>query len=170
MNQNNYNDIPPVVSSEDKYISSELVPEGIYAIVMANYPEYAISIEDEHSDILTIKKYKESINQLFVIKRSLDDEENCYEISSVVSGKVFDVEAEQKFNGVKVIQYERNGGENQKWNIVQKEKENYYIVSKSSGFFLEGETERNMINLYIWQCNGNQNQIFKFIQVFLDNK
>lgn len=89
-----------------------------------------------------------------------------YSIVALCSGKYLDAENGGRTNGTNVLQYSRNGGENQKWYIEDVGGGNYCIVSAASNLYLDvaNKGTSNGTNLLLWQENGGINQKFKFVK------
>ena len=96
------------------------------------------------------------------------DPSETYKIMSVNSCKVLDVTGASTADGAQIIQYEWNGGENQKWSFIPlsgKDKGYYRIESVNSGKCLDinGGSKEAGAKLIQYTLNNGDNQKFKLI-------
>ena len=78
---------------------------------------------------------------------------------------MLDVLANGKDKGTNVIQFERNGGNNQKWKLKKTRDNHYYIVSKSNGLCLDVAEGlfKNGTNIQVWEPNDTKAQKFRLV-------
>ncbi len=90
-----------------------------------------------------------------------------YEIMSVCSGKVLDVDSNRKADGSNVWQYESNGSAPQKWALKSAGNDYFYIVAMYSGLYLDvtGAGTANGTNIQGYSGNQSAAQKFKFQKV-----
>ncbi len=92
-------------------------------------------------------------------------QDNVFYVRNFGSKKNIDVPGNSKVEGEKIIQWSKNEGENQKWQLIKADDNSYYIKSISSGLFLDvpGGSTQSGIEVIQWSFHGGVNQkwIFK---------
>lgn len=87
-------------------------------------------------------------------------EEAEYFIVNKNSGLVLDIEGKNKDNGGNVIQWNKNGGTNQKFKVVNLGNGYYQIVSVMNGKVMDvdDKSKENGANVHMWENNNGTNQ------------
>ncbi|MGW1559321.1 RICIN domain-containing protein [Streptomyces sp. NPDC002144] len=83
-------------------------------------------------------------------------------LSNTGSSMLMDVSGGSTVNGAKVIQWQSNGGDNQKWTLNRVADNVYTLVSVKSGLCLDvpDKSTAENVQLQQWTCNGGANQQF----------
>ncbi len=110
------------------------------------------------------------VNQRFRFESAGDD--SYYIIPQGTPSKVLDVRGGWYDQGVRVLQYVRNGGDNQKWHVMIGKDGWYSLVARHSGQALDvgmgGRADGNPIQQWGW--NGGPVQQFRFIEAMEQDK
>ena len=87
-------------------------------------------------------------------------EEASYYIENQHSGMVLDIEGGNKDNGANLIQYTRNGGQNQQWKVAEAENGYAKITSVLHGKAIDVAdlSKENGANIHIWEYVNGDNQ------------
>jgi hypothetical protein len=103
-------------------------------------------------------------NQRFRFDPAGDD--SYYIVPQTTQNKVFDVQGGWTDQGVRVLQYARKGGDNQKWQVLVGKDGWFSLVARHSGQALDvgmgGMADGNPIQQWGW--NGGDVQQFRFIE------
>ncbi len=95
--------------------------------------------------------------------------DGTYYFKSVHSGKYLDISGGKSSNGANVIQYQFNGGNNQKFKLVGDGNGYYSILTACSGYKsgidVSGKSSANGTNIIQWQNNGGDNQKFQIVKI-----
>ena len=91
-----------------------------------------------------------------------------YTITNVYSGKALDDPGGSTANGTQIIQYQLNGGLNQKWELIQLYNGNYVIFNDASGKVLDdpGGSTANGTQIIQYQLHGGLNQQWKLVHLY----
>ncbi|RAG84023.1 glycoside hydrolase [Streptacidiphilus pinicola] len=83
-------------------------------------------------------------------------------LTNANSSMLMDVSGGSTSNGAKVIQWQFNGGDNQKWTLTRVSDNVYTLTSVKSGLCLDvpGQATAEGMQLEQWTCNGGTNQQF----------
>ena len=146
----------------DTVVQRVAVKEGVYTISTALAPDKVLDVAWASSDngaAVQLFEYTGRANQQFEIKST---EDGYYTIRNMNSGKYLDAENNGVTNCTKVVQWQGNAADNQKWFFV--DAGGYYqIVSKSSRLRLDvanGETA-NQTGILLFSATGRTNQLFR---------
>ena len=150
---------------ETEKIESIEVEEATYYIhTKLNYDE-VLDIEGQSTlnsaNVQTWKQSEqETKNQMFRIEKT---EDGYYKIQAEHSGKVLDVFGAKMQNGTNVQQYEYNGSEAQKWQIVDAGDGYVSFVSVCNGLYLDvaGGNKQDGANIQVYEANNTDSQKFK---------
>jgi endo-1,4-beta-xylanase len=93
--------------------------------------------------------------------------DGTYIITNVNSGRVIDVPGGSQTSGEKLVQWDRNGGGNQRWKIVQAGDGYVTFVCQYSGKVLDipSNTSANGTQVIQWDSNNGDGQKFKLVPV-----
>jgi hypothetical protein len=85
-----------------------------------------------------------------------------HSLTNANSSLLMDVSGGSVSNGAKVIQWQFNGGENQKWALTRLSDNVYTLTSVKSGLCLDvpGQSTADGTQLQQWTCDGGANQQF----------
>ncbi|UXY24185.1 RICIN domain-containing protein [Streptomyces cynarae] len=83
-------------------------------------------------------------------------------LTNAGSSLLMDVASGSTTSGTKIIQWQSNGGDNQKWTLNRVADNVYTLVSVKSGLCLDvpGKSTAENVQLQQWTCNGGANQQF----------
>ncbi|WP_333735890.1 RICIN domain-containing protein [Streptomyces sp. IBSBF 2806] len=83
-------------------------------------------------------------------------------LTNAGSSMLMDVSSGSTATGAKVIQWQSNGGDNQRWSLNRVADNVYTLKSVKSGLCLEvpGKSTAENVQLQQWTCNGGANQQF----------
>ena len=144
------------------------IEDGTYRIALYNNEKLGIDIDsfsrNNGANVLIWEWAENNIQKEFDIKYI--EEDGCYIITNINSGKVIDAENGGTTNYTNVWQYEYNGSAAQKWYIEKEENGSYSIYSKASGLCLDVENGNlvNGSNVRLYESNHSAAQQFKFIK------
>ena len=144
------------------------IEDGTYRIAIYNNEKLGIDIDsfsrNNGANVLIWEWAENNIQKEFDIKYI--EEDGCYIITNINSGKVIDAENGGTTNYTNVWQYEYNGSAAQKWYIEKEENGSYSIYSKASGLCLDVENGNlvNGSNVRLYESNHSAAQQFKFIK------
>lgn len=149
-----------------KTIPTKVLKEGKYRITMYNNPNIGLDIDscsiENGANVLLWDWYEEdNIQKQFNIK--YDETDGYYVIENVNSKKLLTVQDD----GNNVYQYELNGTDAQKWEIIKNDNGSYSIISKLNGLYLDihnGDIT-NGANVQVYENNGSIAQQFNFIEI-----
>lgn len=106
--------------------------------------------------------------QKFDVKWVASDDEDggYYLIVNKGSGKVVDICGGKDANGTNIWQYDKNGTEAQKWEILPAGDGAYYILSKKNGKVIDVQygSMKNGTNIWLYSKNGTKAQKFNFLK------
>eukprot|EP00455_Lapot_gusevi_P054966 TRINITY_DN88_c0_g2_i1.p1 TRINITY_DN88_c0_g2~~TRINITY_DN88_c0_g2_i1.p1 ORF type:complete len:223 (+),score=75.87 TRINITY_DN88_c0_g2_i1:76-744(+) len=92
--------------------------------------------------------------------------EGTYEIICAHSGKALDVEGASEENCARIIQYQRTGGENQRFEIQHRHGHYYSIhpqhVEDNMALDVDGGSHDDEAQIIQYEFHGNDNQLFSF--------
>ena len=96
-----------------------------------------------------------------------DEVDGYYTIANTNSGKLLTVQDSGTINGTNVWQYEANGTNSQKWQIVKNPNGSYSIISKLKHLCLDVQSGNisNGANVQVYESNGSNAQQFKIIEI-----
>ena len=144
--------------------SQKLLEDGVYKISTALDQEKCIDIScGSYKNEANVQIWDKDNVQQQKFQITYNEQQNNYEIKSVNSGKVLDVQSNGKEDGTNVWQYEGNGTDAQKWILQSAGNGYYYIVAVNSYLYLDvdaGNT-RNGTNIQIYEGNETNSQKFK---------
>jgi hypothetical protein len=88
--------------------------------------------------------------------------DGVHTLSNAGSSMLMDVASGSTLNGAKIIQWQSNGGDNQKWTFTRLADNVYTIKSVKSGLCLDvpDQSTTDGLQLQQWTCNGGSNQQF----------
>ena len=145
------------------------IEEGIYYIHTKVNEENVLDVEGQSklnsANVQIWKKSEQKTrNQMFKIEKT---EDGYYKIQAMHSGKVLDVFGAKKENCTNVQQYEYNGSEAQKWQIVDAGNGYVSFVSECNGLYLDiaGASRKNGANVQVYESNGTDSQKFKLEEI-----
>jgi len=86
--------------------------------------------------------------------------DGVHTLSNAGSSMLMDVASGSTANGAKLIQWQSNGGDNQKWTFTRLADNVYTIKSVKSGLCLDvpDQSTTTGVQLEQWTCNGGANQ------------
>jgi hypothetical protein len=106
--------------------------------------------------------------QKFDVKWVASDDEDggYYLIVNKGSGKVVDICGGKDANGTNIWQYDENGTDAQKWEILPAGDGAYYILSKKNGKVIDVQygSMQNGTNIWLYSKNGTKAQKFNFLK------
>lgn len=106
--------------------------------------------------------------QKFDVKWVASDDEDggYYLIVNKGSGKVVDICGGKDANGTNIWQYDKNGTEAQKWEILPAGDGAYYILAKKNGKVIDVQyaSMQNGTNVWLYSQNGTNAQKFNFLK------
>ena len=147
---------------------SKTIADGIYSIATAVSNNYVLDVEGgSKENRANIQIYEKQVanRQKFKVEYLGD---GTYKIMAVYSSKVLDVQGDGKVAETNVCQYTPKNPipNNEKWIIKEAGGGYYYIISKSSGLYLDlyGGIAHNGTNIQIFAGHGGNSQKFKFVQ------
>jgi ribosomal silencing factor RsfS len=93
--------------------------------------------------------------------------EGYYQIIARHSGKALDVSGASQQNGANVVQWDKTGGDNQKWQLVDAGGGYYNLIVRHSGKALDvfGASQQNGANVGQWDKTGGDNQKWQLVEV-----
>ncbi len=144
------------------------IEDGTYRIALFNKENIGLDIDgaskDNCANVLIWEWNKNNIQKEFNLQYI--EEDGCYIITNINSGKVLDAENGGTTNYTNVWQYEYNGTAAQKWFITKDNNGSYSIHSKTSGLCLDVENGNltNGSNVRLYESNNSAAQEFKFIK------
>ena len=145
------------------------IEEGIYYIHTKLNEENVLDIEGKlTSNSANVQIWRESDqktrNQMFKIEKT---EDGYYKIEALHSGKVLDVFGGKKENCTNVQQYEYNGSDAQKWQIIDAKDGYVSFISVCNGLYLDvaGASKENGANVQVYEQNGTDSQKFKLDKI-----
>ena len=110
--------------------------------------------------------------------RVIPGNDGYYELEFVHSRKLIDVAGRSMDEGAKVFQWERNGHDNQQWEIVPSEKEGFfYIIARHSGKYLSSQYQNSILlaetddpkhfgaELTVYSNHHGSNQRWRFAKI-----
>lgn len=82
------------------------------------------------------------------------------------AGKVLDVRGASGSEGARIMQYQRNGGDNQKWQIQLARGGWYYLIARHSGMAMDVDhaSTADLAAVLQYPWHGNDNQQFRFVE------
>ncbi len=141
------------------------VEEGTYYIRTKLDEKQVLDVEGQSiQNSANVQIWKESEekteNQMFKIEKT---EDGYYKIEALHSGKVLDVFGAKTENCTNVQQYEYNGSNAQKWQIVDAGNGYVSFISVCNGLYLDiaGASTANGTNVQVYETNGTDSQKFK---------
>ncbi len=141
------------------------IEEGIYYIHTKLNEKQVLDIKGQSkSNSANVQIWKQSEqktrNQMFKIEKT---EDGYYKIMAMHSGKVLDVVGGKIENCTNVQQYEYNGSNAQKWQIVDAGNGYVSFVSLCNGLYLDvaRASTVNGANIQVYESNGTDSQKFK---------
>ena len=146
------------------------IEEGTYRIAMFNNPNIGVDIDagskNNGANVLLWDWYEENNTQKKFNFR-YDATDGYYTITNVNSGKVLDVQNGGMSNGTNVWQYEENGTNSQKWQIIKNKNGSYSLVSKLNGLYLDIQNGNIAAggNVQIYEDNDSTAQQFSLIKL-----
>lgn len=144
------------------------IEDGTYRIALFNNEKLGLDVDSSSrangANVLIWEWYENSIQKEFNLQYI--EEDGCYLITNINSGKVLDAENGGTTNYTNVWQYEYNGSTAQKWFITMNDNGSYSIHSKASGLCLDVENGNlaNGSNVRLYESNNSIAQEFKFIK------
>ncbi len=156
------------VKVNQKLDNQEILADGVYKIRSALNNDRCIDISTgSYANETNVQIWTNDNVQQQKFQLTYNKKEGNYQIKSVNSGKVLDVQSNGKENGANVWQYEENNTEAQKWILQSAGDGFYYIVAVNSYLYLDvadGKTN-NGTNIQIYDGNKTKAQKFKFEKV-----
>ncbi len=151
------------VEEQNNIIMKKTIESGIYKIRNVNDTKKLLNVNTNTGNV-EIWEQKNTITEQF--KLEFIEDEGCYTIKSIATGKVLDVYGGYTKPGTNVQVWEENGTDGQKW-YIDKNGEEYLITSKASGLSLDiyGGYTQNGTNVQIWNSTGAKWQKFIFEDV-----
>ena len=153
------------VKANQEIEEGQVLENGVYKIKSALNNNKCVDVSDGSYDSGANVHIWDNCNvqqQKFEI--TYNAKQNYYEIKSVNSGKVLDVQSKGKADGSNVWQYEANNTDAQKWILQSAGNGYYYIIAVNSYLCLDvssGNTN-NGTNVQIYEGNETKSQMFKF--------
>ena len=152
--------------SQEGQKSSEVIKNGNYKIAMFCNLNLVIDIESssqENGANVLIREWQEENNLSKQFKIQYDETDGYYIITNIDSGKLLTVKDGEN----RVVQYEANGTDSQKWQIINNLNGSYSIVSKLNGLYLDIQNGNisNGENVQVYENNGTIAQQFTFIEI-----
>ena len=145
------------------------IEDGTYRIAMFSNQNIGLDInggsQDNGANVILWEWYEENnIQKQFDIEY---DGNGYYTIRNKNSNKVLDVQNGGTSNGTNVWQYEYNGSDAQKWQIVANSNGSYSIISKLNGLYLDIQNGNiaNGGNVQVYEGNNSTAQQFYFIEI-----
>ena len=144
--------------------SDRVIENGIYEIVSLLDTNKAFDItngSNEDGTKIQLWDYLNAIQQKFKIEY---DSEGFYTIESMLTGKLLATENINVYNGVKLIQKQRDGSDSEKW-IIEKNEDGFNIISKKDNFYVDvtNGNANNGTQLQLYESNNTSSQKFKLI-------
>lgn len=153
--------------------TEKILDDGTYRIAMFSNQNLGLSVEDMSKDNganVLIWDWTETNNNQSKFNIKYNDDDGCYTITNVNSGKLLDVENGGTQNGTNVWQYEKNGTDAQKWKIKSNSNGSFSLIAKHCGLNLDvsnGNIQQGG-NVQIYEGNDTISQQFMFIK--MDNQ
>ena len=151
------------------------IEDGTYRIAMYSNPNIGVDIDagsiDNKANVLLWEWYQENnLQKQFNIQ--YDETDGYYTITNVNSGKLLTVQDSGTSNGTNVWQYEANGTNSQKWQIIKNSNGSYSIISKIKDLYLDVQNGNisNGANIQVYESNGTSAQQFKIIEIIKPEK
>ena len=145
------------------------VEEGIYYIHTKLNENNVLDVAEQSTlDSANVQTWEKSAqktkNQMFKIEKT---EDGYYKITAQHSGKVLDVFGAKTENCTNVQQYEYNGSNAQKWQIIDVGNGYVSFISVCNGLYLDvaGASTANGANVQVYESNGTDSQKFKLTEV-----
>ena len=142
--------------------------KGTYIIKSCIDEQKVLNVDIKNGNV-NLWTYINNISEQFEIEYL--EQEECYTIKSVLTGKYLDVYGGYKSRGTNVQVWKGNNTAGQKWEI-KKEINGYSIISKCNGLNLDiyGGYGTNGTNAQVWENNGTKGQRFKIEKVTDDEE
>ena len=145
------------------------VEDGIYQIAMFDKNKSNLALEvaknsKEKTANIQLGLYESKEKSKFKIK--YDSKDSCYEIQSITSGKMLDVEFAGMVNETNIWQYDKNGSDAQKWQIIKNPDGSFNLVSKLNGLYLDVKAGiiKQGTNIQVFEGNNTNAQKFNLIK------
>ena len=153
------------IKADQEIVGEQLLEDGVYKIKSALSNNKYIDVSDGlYENGANVQLWTNDNVQQQKFQLTYNKKENYYEIMSVNSGKVLDVQSNGKYDGANVWQYEGNSTDAQKWILQSAGNGYYYIVAYNSYLYLDIKdgNASNGINVQIYEGNETNSQKFKF--------
>ena len=160
-----------ILDNSQKAVPDKVLQNGKYRIVMYSNNNIGVDIDGSSKNNganVLIWSWNEEYNLQKQFEINYDETDGYYTIANVYSGKLLTVQDEKN----NVIQYEANGATSQKWQIVKNSNGSYSIISKLNGLYLDVQNGNisNGANVQVYEGNGTNAQLFKFIEIIEPEK
>ena len=147
----------------------------VYRIAMFSNSNIGVDVDagskENGANVLLWEWYQENnLQKQFNI--NYDEVDGYYTIANTNSGKLLTVQDSGTINGTNVWQYEANGTNSQKWQIVKNPNGSYSIISKLKHLCLDVQSGNisNGANVQVYESNGSNAQQFKIIEIIKPKK
>jgi len=151
------------------------IKDGTYRIAMFSNSNIGVDVDagskENGANVLLWEWYQENnLQKQFNI--NYDEVDGYYTIANTNSGKLLTVQDSGTINGTNVWQYEANGTNSQKWQIVKNPNGSYSIISKLKHLCLDVQSGNisNGANVQVYESNGSNAQQFKIIEIIKPKK
>ena len=153
------------VQAQQELKGEQVIEDGVYKIKSALDNRKCIDVSNgSYENGGNVQIWDNANVQQQKFQLTYNTQKHYYEIKSVNSGKVLDVQGDGKTDCSNVWQYEENNSEAQQWILQNAGDGYYYIVAVNSYLYLDvnrGITD-NGTNIQIYEGNEQNSQKFKF--------
>ena len=159
------------IAQNEEINNKKEIENGTYRISLFgnSYCHKVLEIENGSTEVtanVQIGTWFNKDNEKNKFKVTYDEESGYYEIQSVKSGKMLDVQNGGMISGTNVWQHNQNGTDAQKWKIQKNTDGSYNIISKKNGLYLNVENLKNgENNVTVSSGNSSEEQKFQFMSL-----
>ena len=153
------------VKAQQELNGEQVLEDGVYKIKSALDNRKCIDVSNgSYENGANVQIWDNANVQQQKFQLTYNKQQNYYEIKSVNSGKVLDVQGDGKTDCSNVWQYEANNSEAQQWILQNAGNGYYYIVAVNSYLYLDVDygVANNGTNVQIYEGNEQNSQKFKF--------